>query len=61
MRLLSLRLIISLIVGITLVSCGFSYYEVLRQKRALRVDLERLAILRNGPIVVALASQFVGL
>jgi trehalose 6-phosphate synthase len=43
MRLLSLRLIISLIVGITLVSCGFSYYEVLRQKRALRVDLERRA------------------
>jgi len=41
MRLLSLRLIISLIVGMTLVSLGFSYYEVVKQKRALRSDLER--------------------
>jgi trehalose-6-phosphate synthase len=41
MRLLSLRLIVSLIVGITLVSFGFSYYEVLREKNALRSDLER--------------------
>src|SRR6202051_6073 len=43
MRLLSVRLIVSLIVGITLVSLGFSYYEVVRQKRALRSDLERRA------------------
>jgi alpha,alpha-trehalose-phosphate synthase [UDP-forming] len=43
MRLLSLRLIISLIVGITLVSIGFSYYEVVREKRALRRELERRA------------------
>ncbi len=43
MRLLSVRLIISLIVGITLVSSGFSYYEVLGEKRALRSDLERRA------------------
>ena len=43
MRLLSLRLIVSLIVGITLVSSGFSYYEVLGEKRALRSDLERRA------------------
>ncbi|MGC1370800.1 MAG: trehalose-6-phosphate synthase [Candidatus Sulfotelmatobacter sp.] len=43
MRLLSFRLIISLIVGITLVSLGFSYYEVLREKVALRKELERRA------------------
>jgi alpha,alpha-trehalose-phosphate synthase [UDP-forming] len=43
MRLLSVRLIISLIVGITLVSLGFSYYEVVGEKRALRNDLERRA------------------
>ena len=43
MRLLSVRLIISLIVGITLVSLGFSYYEVVREKRALRSDLEHRA------------------
>ena len=41
MQLLSVRLIVSLILGITLVSAGFSYYEVLREKRALRNDLER--------------------
>ena len=41
MRLLSVRLIVSLIVGITLVSSGFSYYEVLAEKRALRSDVER--------------------
>src|ERR1700722_19045155 len=43
MKLLSVRLIISLILGITLVSSGFSYYEVLGEKRALRSDLERRA------------------
>lgn len=43
MRLLSLRLIISLIVGITLVSLGFSYYQVVGEKRVLRSDLERRA------------------
>jgi trehalose 6-phosphate synthase len=41
MRLLSVRLIVSLIIGITLVSSGFSYYEVLAEKRALRSDVER--------------------
>ena len=50
MRLLSVRLIVSLIVGITLVSLGFSYYEVVGEKRALRSDLERRAeILRQKP------------
>jgi alpha,alpha-trehalose-phosphate synthase [UDP-forming] len=43
MRLLSVRLIVSLIVGITLVSLAFSYYEVLGEKRVLRSDLERRA------------------
>jgi len=41
MRLLSVRLIVSLILGITLVSLGFSYYQVVAEKRALRGDLER--------------------
>src|SRR5580658_11327171 len=43
MRLLSVRLIVSLIVGITLVSLGFSYYQVVAERRALRRDLERRA------------------
>src|ERR1700691_3105225 len=43
MRLLSVRLIVSLIVGITIVSLGFSYYEVVGEKRVLRSDLERRA------------------
>src|SRR5215467_3708949 len=43
MRLLSLRLILSLIVGVTLVSLGFSYYEVVGAKRRLRADLEHRA------------------
>src|SRR5271165_100907 len=43
MRLLSVRLIVSLILGITLVSLGFSYYQVVAERRALRGDLERRA------------------
>ena len=43
MRWLSVRLIVSLIVGITLVSLAFSYKEVQREKLALRRDLERRA------------------
>src|ERR1039458_9639794 len=43
MRLLSIRLIVCLIVGITLVSLLSSYYEVLGDKRGLRRDLERRA------------------
>ena len=43
MRLLSIRLIVSLIAGITLVSLSSSYYEVLGEKRGLRRDLERRA------------------
>ncbi len=51
MRLLSVRLIVSLILGITLVSSGFSYYEVLGEKRALRSDLERRAELLGESLV----------
>ena len=43
MRWLSVRLIVSLILGITLVSLAFSYKEVQREKLALRKDLERRA------------------
>ena len=43
MRLLSVRLIISLIFGITLVSLSFSYYQVIGEKRGLRSDLQRRA------------------
>src|SRR5262252_5796596 len=43
MRLLSARLIISLIVGVTLVSLCTSYYQVLVLNRGLRRDLERRA------------------
>src|ERR1051326_6412788 len=43
MRLFSVRLIVSLIIGITLVSLFSSYYEVLGEKRTLRRDLERRA------------------
>ncbi len=43
MRLLSIRLIVSLIMGITLVSLSSSYYEAVGEKRGLRRDLERRA------------------
>lgn len=43
MRLLSARLIVSLILGITLVSLLFSYYVVVAEKRSLREDLQRRA------------------
>jgi len=51
MRLLSIRLIVSLIVGITLVSSGFSYYEVLAKKRSLRNDLEASAEMLGESLV----------
>jgi alpha,alpha-trehalose-phosphate synthase [UDP-forming] len=43
MRLLSARLIVSLIVGVTLVSLCSSYYQVLVLKRGLRKDLQHRA------------------
>jgi len=43
MRILSLRLIVALIVGVTLVSVASSWYEVQAEKDALRHDLEHKA------------------
>ncbi|HTZ97295.1 MAG TPA: trehalose-6-phosphate synthase [Terriglobales bacterium] len=43
MRLFSMRLIVALIVGITLVSLSSSYYEVLVERRNLRKDLAHRA------------------
>jgi len=43
MRILSLRLIVALIVGITLVSLASSWYGIRAEKDALRRDLERKA------------------
>ena len=43
MRILSFRLILSLIFGITVVSVLYSYYEVQVQEHGLRGDLERRA------------------
>src|SRR6202049_1550600 len=43
MRLLSARLIVSLIVGVTLVSLCSSYYQVFMLNRSLRRDLQRRA------------------
>src|SRR3984893_4561983 len=43
MRLLSVRLIIALILGVTLVSLCSSYYQVLVLNRGLRKDLQRRA------------------
>jgi trehalose-6-phosphate synthase len=43
MRLFSARLIVSLIIGVTLVSLCTSYYQVLVMKRGLRKDLQRRA------------------
>lgn len=43
MRLLSVRLIVSLIMGVTLVSLLFSYYEVRAERLGLRKDLQRRA------------------
>jgi trehalose 6-phosphate synthase len=51
MRLLSVRLIVSLIVGITLVSSAFSYYGALREKRALRSDLQHRAQVLSESLV----------
>jgi trehalose-6-phosphate synthase len=43
MRILSARLIVSLIIGVTLVSLCSSYYQVIVQKRGMRRDLQRRA------------------
>jgi trehalose-6-phosphate synthase len=51
MRLLSVRLIVSLIVGVTLVSSGFAYYEAVREKQALRSDLQHRAQVLSESLV----------
>ena len=43
MRVLSFRLIVALIIGVTLVSIASSWYEVQSQENALQSDLERKA------------------
>jgi hypothetical protein len=43
MRLLSARLIVGLILGITLASLSFAYYQVLVERGVLKRDLERRA------------------
>src|ERR1019366_3377439 len=53
MRILSLRLIVALIVGITLVSVASSWYEVRSENDALRRDLEHKA----GPLGESLAAN----
>ena len=53
MRLLSARLIISLIVGITVVSLCTSYYQVLMQSRSMRKDLDRRASQALSELLVA--------
>ena len=44
MRILSLRLIVALILGITIVSLASSWYEVRTQNDAMRLDLEHKAL-----------------
>jgi alpha,alpha-trehalose-phosphate synthase [UDP-forming] len=41
MRILSLRLIIALVIGVTLVSLASSWYQIKSEKDGLRLDLER--------------------
>ena len=41
MQFFRMRLILALIVGVTLVSVGSTYFEVLAHKHMLRRDLER--------------------
>ena len=51
MRLLSVRLIVSLILGVTLVSWFSTYYEARREKQGLRNELERRAELLGESLV----------
>ena len=43
MRILSLRLIVALVLGVTLASFASSWYQVQAEKDALRLDLQRKA------------------
>ncbi|HEY1657618.1 MAG TPA: trehalose-6-phosphate synthase [Candidatus Sulfotelmatobacter sp.] len=58
MRLLSLRLIVSLIIGMTLVSLAFSYFEVLREERGLRTELQRRAELLGESIATNIEKSW---
>jgi alpha,alpha-trehalose-phosphate synthase [UDP-forming] len=60
MRLLSVRLIVSLILGIAVVSAGFSYYEVLGEKRGLRSDLEHRAEVHGESLVANVEQSWSG-
>jgi alpha,alpha-trehalose-phosphate synthase [UDP-forming] len=60
MRLLSVRLIVSLILGIAVVSAGFSYYEVLGEKRSLRSDLEHRAEVLGESLVANVEQSWNG-
>ena len=51
MRLLSLRLIAALIVGVTVVSLFSAYYQVNTERRRSRRDLERRAELLGDSLV----------
>jgi trehalose-6-phosphate synthase len=53
MRILSWRLIVALVIGVTLVSVASSWYEIREQKDALRSELER----KVGTLGESLASQ----
>jgi alpha,alpha-trehalose-phosphate synthase [UDP-forming] len=59
MRILSLRLIVALIVGVTLVSLASSWYQVQAEKEALRRDLERRAE-TLGELLAGNAESFLG-
>ncbi|HXU15455.1 MAG TPA: hypothetical protein VN708_10035, partial [Terriglobales bacterium] len=63
MRFLSVRLIASLILAVTLVSLLSSYYEVNGEKRNLRKDLERRAVVLSeslaGTVEAGLEKQSV--
>jgi alpha,alpha-trehalose-phosphate synthase [UDP-forming] len=59
MRILSLRLIVALIVGVTLVSLASSWYQVQAEKEALRRDLERKAE-TLGESLAGNAESFLG-
>ncbi len=57
MRLLSVRLIVSLILGVTLVSLFSTYYEVRREKQGLRNELERRAEVLGESLVGNIEPQ----
>src|SRR6476661_6360091 len=57
MRLVSVRLIISLIVGVALVSLLSTYYEVRREKQGLRNELERRAEVLGESLVANVEPQ----